>query len=69
MVVDAVMLREGKQSVGEVIDDDGDRSTMKGARATVVRYSELLQLVMDSAKKHQMSASIAERLAKTLVDG
>jgi hypothetical protein len=33
----------------------------------VVRYSELLQVVLELAKKHQMSPERAARLAESLV--
>lgn len=36
-------------------------------RTTVVRYSELLQVVLALAEKHRMASGIAARLAETLV--
>jgi hypothetical protein len=35
-------------------------------RTTVVRYSELLQVVVALTEKHRMTPEIAVRLAKTL---
>lgn len=43
------------------------RLEVNRARAAVVRYSELLQVVLELAKKHHLAPSIASRLAESLV--
>jgi hypothetical protein len=43
------------------------RLEVNRARTIVVRYSELLQVVLELAKKHQMAPAAAARLAETLV--
>jgi hypothetical protein len=42
------------------------RLEVNHARATVVRYSELLQVVLKLAKKHRMAPATAARLAESL---
>lgn len=43
------------------------RLEVNRARTAVVRYSELLQVVLDLAKKHHLASSVASRLAGSLV--
>ncbi len=43
------------------------RLEVNRARTTVVRYSELLQLVLTLAEKHRMPSTAAKRLAESLV--
>jgi hypothetical protein len=42
------------------------RLEVEHAQATVVRYSQLFQTVLELGKKHNLAPSIAERLARTL---
>lgn len=43
------------------------RLEVNRARTAVVRYSELLQVILDLAKKHHLAPSVASRLAESLV--
>lgn len=43
------------------------RLEVNRARAAVVRYSELLQLILTLAEKHRMAPTVAARLAESLV--
>ncbi len=38
------------------------------ARTTVVRYSELLQVVLETARRKRVDAAVAERLARSLAE-
>lgn len=42
------------------------RLEVNRARATIVRYSELLQVVLELAKKHRVAPATAARLAESL---
>jgi hypothetical protein len=39
------------------------------ARATIVRYSQLYQVVLELGKKHRMAPATAAQLAQTLANG
>jgi nuclease-like protein len=43
------------------------RLEVNRARTVVVRYSELLQVIVDLAKKHHLAPSVASRLAESLI--
>ena len=42
------------------------RLEVKHARTTIVRYSELIQVILELAQKHRMAPALAARLAERL---
>jgi hypothetical protein len=52
-----------------VFTDPRCRVEVRNPRAIVVRYSEILSVILELAKRHRMPCAVATRLARSLAAG